>query len=321
MRLAKRAAIPLLGLAAVALSFVFVLRQLRGLSASTWTGGIGPGHVPRLAVSFAVYLIANALIQVAWGSLLASTKPERTGRTLRPTAIAMRAQIAKYLPGNVVHFGGRQMLAARLDWPQRSAAAATVVEIVSLPLVAIFIVGICLLLGVDAQLTAVNVPILGVAVLGAAIVAVSVLWVASARFERFDGVRADVPLFRRVSGGVALSYAGFFVLSGIAQSILMPSVGIGAVIMAATVAWVVGYLAPGVPAGIGVREALFLLVLGSNVEGVVFGTLLFRIEMVVADVALLGIGLVVERRCRRADRLPRPESPSTVADYDRPEAL
>ena len=48
----------------------------------------------------------------------------------------------------------------------------------------------------------------------------------------------------------------------------------------------VGYLTPGAPGGVGVREAVFVLMLDLDNRAVVMGVLGFRIAMIAADAVL-----------------------------------
>jgi hypothetical protein len=95
-------------------------------------------------------------------------------------------------------------------------------------------------------------------------------------------------------------YILFFLTTGVAQSLTLPGQPVGAVVAAASAAWVVGYLTPGAPGGVGVREAVFVLMLDLDDRAVAIGVLGFRIAMIAADAVLFGLGSAVERRYRRS---------------------
>ncbi len=77
-----------------------------------------------------IYGVASLLLSAAWRQLLAG-EPQ-AGPPLGYHAVYGRTQIAKYLPGNVFHFVGRQVLGRTLGHSQRALALASVLEAVLL---------------------------------------------------------------------------------------------------------------------------------------------------------------------------------------------
>jgi hypothetical protein len=91
-------------------------------------------HLPRMELfavtATATMIYASLLVAVGIGfaSLVRSTG-HAMATPQEGIALWGQANIAKYLPGNVMHFAGRQLLARRFDWPQASTTTASVLEL------------------------------------------------------------------------------------------------------------------------------------------------------------------------------------------------
>ena len=212
----------------------------------------------------AAYAMALVLLAGAW--VLALEVPLRANRTTgRLCAIYLVSQIAKYLPGNVFHFVGRHALGLRAGADHARLVRSGLIEIAGL----VFAAGLLLLLSApwrrdQALPFAGQVPIW---VLATGLVGLTMglglgltVWLAQR-----DGSR-PILLFRIVTRVVPL-YLGFFLCSGIILWGLAASLGFGAdepvaTIGAAAGSWVIGYLTPGAPAGLGVRDAALGVLLG-----------------------------------------------------------
>lgn len=234
---------------------------------------------------------------------------------LSGAGIFLTTQFAKYLPGNVGHYVGRAVLATRRGCPGPTVALSMTVELV-------------ILLGIGLLLSA---PMLGMAahkaqpawhgwsvvrLLMLALLAVLACGIAiafvlrrSSALARVRSLGSDLKTAlsrpgdaRWLSVSVLLSAVGF-VLSGISLLVLDATwqdfrlSQAAAVVSLYSVAWLVGVLTPGVPVGLGVREAIL-------VEGLtpLFGAgqaassaLLFRLLTTLADVIAFGVGLLLLR--------------------------
>ena len=61
-------------------------------------------------------------------------------------------------------------------------------------------------------------------------------------------------------------------------------------------AWILGYITPGAPGGIGIRESVMLIVCGGLFEEkVIIYALLFRISSIFADI----LGFIIGRLCEK----------------------
>ena len=87
------------------------------------------------ALGAVAYGFAMFLTSVAWGVLLKGLT-EQPVRWTQIVSAHGRSSIAKYLPGNVFHYAGRQVLGHAMGWPHTAMAAATILETVLIMFVA-----------------------------------------------------------------------------------------------------------------------------------------------------------------------------------------
>ena len=258
---------------------------------------------PAVLLGALAYALASFLLADAWRQLLGPAAGSAPACSYH--AVYGRTQIIKYLPGNVFHFAGRQILGRRLGHEQATLALASMAEVLLLLLVA-------------ASLAAPLVPrwlSLGpvVAWTGAAL-AIAIVAMLTIRFlmrsapstptppAPIEGVgekgRCPVLPLPPCGGGpgwgvrrdrwrawsarittlrlcrAALLYAAFFVVGGVLLWLLTLSAGrhdLGAPdlmisISALALAWMAGFVTPGSSAGFGVREAVLIMVMQSSLD-------------------------------------------------------
>ena len=248
----------------------------------------------------AVLLFASttAISVIGWCALLTGL---RYPVDVRPAAaIFCYTQIGKYLPGNIGHYVGRATLAkTRLGIPAGTSAISITQEAALVALSAILVGLTCYSLPDIASTTELSmlVPpwVLLVAISTGAALFISLVaaWRARAihlknaifRFvllmtPTWSSIRATVPYY------ACLSLINGLAVSIIAATWLTPSLHAFLLLTAAyTLSWLVGFLLPGAPGGLGVRESVFTLLLAGifppAVTLMVIG--LVRIATVCAD--------------------------------------
>lgn len=229
------------------------------------------------------YGLANVLLALAWRDLL-----HELGATLsvaRSVAVYGRSQIAKYAPGNVFHLAGRQVLGMAEGVPPQPLAKSIGLELGLLVIGAIGLIGLLLQRWLASQVGA----LAWVVPAALAVVVVAVVW----RWRWFHAGRAMAAqlLFLLCSAGVYWA-----VLSVLAPE-AVSRVPVGVVPGAAIAAWLVGLVTPGAPAGLGVREAVLLLILGVWVPqaDLVLAVLLARLVNIAGDVGFFLVALWLAR--------------------------
>lgn len=219
-----------------------------------------------------LYGMANLLLALAWWQLLAQFGVQVT--RLWSIRVYGVSQLAKYVPGNIFHLAGRQAIGMAAGASSGALARSTLWEL-SLIALGGMLYGWLVL------------PLLtpGFPSLASIILLLGTVWVVAYLLCRFIGSQVSVSfgwqmLFLAVSGGVFVTLLDVIVRSSELHPQTWLLIG-GAYV----VAWLVGLVTPGAPAGVGVRELILLLLLKGLVTDadLLMAVLLGRIVTVVGD--------------------------------------
>jgi uncharacterized membrane protein YbhN (UPF0104 family) len=306
MRLSLKRILSLTGNLLALVGIVFVTRaiyvnldRLPSVSADIVTSGVGLASLVILFVSFLSLTYAwRRILNHGHGSI-----------SMEQAFIIMgRSQIAKYLPGNVFHYVGRLMLSGLAGLPSEEVLLSIGIETVCILLTAIVITCSGMLFYPDAGLVVNTVPkaligeiqwIVGVTVL------IFIIGATSFRSAR-EWVRARRgyldPRFLVI---IMSLYAAALLLHGpILYMILSFIYHVDSppawyeLSYGFTIAWVLGFLVPGAPGGIGIREAVILALFGPSLgNGIAAGlAVALRVMTTVSDVIVYLTALVLQRR-------------------------
>ncbi|MEW8029153.1 MAG: hypothetical protein AB2792_12315 [Candidatus Thiodiazotropha sp.] len=279
-----------LGTLLVLLSFYYIGTQLWGYreTLESWT----PTTAAIVAVGFGIitYALANYLLAAAWIWLLRLCgEVSIDWRNL--CQIYGKSQIAKYIPGNIAHIAGRHAMGRLVGVSHGHLAIAALYEIIGLVSAALIIT----LVGgrsVLDQFTSISWSIFVLPVI--LIAYLSTPWI----LQRF---RPDTtPVSPLLMLPPLIYYALFFLVSGIAlvvigiytESFTADSNNL-IILSAFAISWSVGFLTPGAPSGIGIREAILILLLSpftSDANALILA-LLFRLVTIGGDTVFYLISL------------------------------
>jgi uncharacterized membrane protein YbhN (UPF0104 family) len=248
-----------------------------------------------------VLQIGSALLDAwSWGWFLRAFKVPTTMR--QSLAIFGVAQFAKYLPGNVMQHVGRVVLARRAGWHTERVALSILIENV-------FALGAGGLMAIAGFMVA-GGTLDGGSRLFATAVVVTLGWLVVAMGVQIALDNPPAFLKRRlaldsplhISSRVLLLYFGVHVLSfaamGCTLALLLWGLagnwppGVWRVPAGVAVAWIAGYVIPGAPAGLGVREAVLTAFLSPHIDTgiVISAALLWRVVSLAADALLAVVG-------------------------------
>jgi hypothetical protein len=236
----------------------------------------------------------------SWGFLLRALHVDAATR--RALGIFAVAQFAKYLPGNVGQHLGRVALAQREGFQTGRVVVSLLIEngfaVGSGALVALASLTLA-----DTSATprgvAATAAILVVGWCGGALVLRAILLHPPARLRSWLALEEPIHL----SFGLLAAYLGVHIMSyallGLTLCLLIWGLSgqwpedAFRVPAAAAVAWLAGYLVPGAPAGLGIREATITALLGARFGTgvVVSAVVLWRLAGLLADGATFLIGL------------------------------
>lgn len=276
----RKRIVRVLGALLALLCMVFIVRQFA--QAGTWQKIVDSPYAGRLLglslLAAPVYMIGLIAAGVAWWSAQSAYMSVRP--PLRPLfAVYAVTQFAKYLPGNVGHYVGRHVLLRRYDMPHAALVMGTLTEAGFMVLAALVWAASnlhVLLPEAAVSLASWEMLLAETLALGALI---TVLQMCRRRSYHLNSL---IPLKSpgRLLPVLPLHLALFAMMAAalmvparalpVSDSVMLLLPG------AAAASWVAGFLVIGAPAGIGVREAIFIALL--------------RGQMAESDILLLAAG-------------------------------
>lgn len=248
-----------------------------------------------LVGALALYVSGALLLSASWVLLVRLASGTRIRAT--PLVVAhLKSQLAKYLPGNVFHFAYRHVAARREGVGHRALGLALALEsLLLIVAAALYSFGVVVdprvgMLAPWARSLVWGMPFLMVAA-----------WVCMGLIGRRAGLEQLAP--RRTAFAFVATLLidlAFFLLAAMALRLLCDSPN--ALPMAAwcgwlSLAWALGYVTPGAPAGLGLREAVLALGLGAVLgEAPALAlALAYRLITLAADGILALVGFVMSR--------------------------
>ena len=216
-----------------------------------------------------------------------------------------QSNLYKYLPGNVFQYVGRNQLAADMDISHVDVACATVLDV----LFCVFwtaVISVIMLGGRIAELMSKYGK--NLLIVGAAGIVLFILLILAVRLKFRDKFKAYISryskAFAKENRPMLLRGAFYYLLQNAVSAamymgclaLIVPKADRGELIAltgAFLFAWIIGFVTPGAPGGIGIREGVMLFVCGDSfADRIVLFVLVMRIGSVFADVAAFIIGKV-----------------------------
>ncbi|MBQ4854714.1 flippase-like domain-containing protein [Rhodanobacter sp. B2A1Ga4] len=263
---------------------------------------------PALVLALIMYVSTYALVTFAWGlSLKALDHPLHYRDTLQ---ILLLSQFAKYLPGNVGHHVGRVLLAKRKGLPTDTVLGSMFLDtlIVLAAALASSLPSLHLLIQVasDKGSTHVRMAAILIAIL-TAILSVALAFSVTRRML-VQHVRHLSQLVRTQKLPLLCSAWATHCLSFMTGGTILyllclafsnsphPQYWLDVTGIYAS-AWLLGFLIPGAPAGLGVREIVLLLGLSPlfGIEGATAAAAALRLITTLGDGLALVLGLVLRK--------------------------
>lgn len=285
------------------LSIAFIIRAVMVLgfdfsTVTNWPMFIGIVVLCSLAKGVTVFMSGTAWYR--WLCFFSKKKASRK-EALR---VYSKANIGKYLPGNVMHYVERNLFAGKLGISQKKLAISSLMEVFTLASSATLL---ALVLSASSFVSAVQkiiekIGIYTVAIIFAAIVVGGATAVVLL-YKRIINILREyslVDFVKTLCGNIAL-YALVQLVLGLLMVVLFWYMGgetdlktFGVVISGYIIAWVLGFIVPGAPGGMGVREMVITLLLG-GVMGqsmVVTLSIAHRLITIIGDFEAYWFGIV-----------------------------
>jgi len=261
-----RRIIQILGIVITLLALAFAFQRVWAIGRSNWEKLISIQVLLIIILGGVVHGVNQILMGWAWQKLLVWFG-ESTARLRICLAVYGPTQIAKYLPGNLFHYPARHVMGNRAGFHHPALVGALVYEIIGQLVVA----GIIALVGFPKGIFLGNSIFIRLAILPVVLLLPLVIQFVLTRFS--IGRKLGFPekpardAFKELLPIWAI-YLVFFLIDGV---IFGGVIGVSTgkwlavpflyIFSTFAISWVVGFLTPGSPAGLGVREAVMILIL------------------------------------------------------------
>lgn len=272
-----------------------------------------------LVLALVCYVSSQIVAAEAWRSILSLWGCEIAPGLARGQP--MVSQIGKYIPGNVAHLFGRLVIGRRDGVAGGILAASMALEVAITLGVGLSVAGLLVLFiptalpgmaltypDLATRLVSVSIAVALVIILG-----IGVIFLRSHQ-KKLSVKRPSAPELVRP---MVLHLGSFAILGlslwAVAQAVTPGSAsGLLTCTMVFAVAWAVGFVVPGAPGGIGVRDSIIVLGLAASLgdgSGLTVA-LLHRAVSVLGDVVTFGLGWTMRQthsgQCPRKE--PKPAS-------------
>jgi len=233
---------------------------------------LGTGDWVLLIILAICYGFAGLFLASGWRFILIYLGPNvRFGWSVWAYGVS---QLAKYVPGNIFHLAGRQAIGAGAGISHGVLAKSTIGELLIIALAACFFIILPLPYFVPA-VSEFESCVLFLSLLALALY-VMFVWLGASLTKAF----VHYICFLALSGLIFVGIA-FLILPDemISFNNILPLLG------AYVVAWLVGLVTPGAPAGVGVREVVLLFLLNGLIpeSKLLLLVLLGRVVTVIGD--------------------------------------
>lgn len=300
------------GLVVTALFVWYVVRSLRGHDLTVYAT---PRAALGIVLAALLWSTGAPLLALAWRGLLDGLGVRRSWREL--FAIVGITQFAKYVPGNIAQYVGRVGMSLARGIRARPLSVTLILE-------TLLVIAAAVVMGVGTGLLS-DVGLDAVRDHGAQLALIALL-IVLAIVGLFVFRRMAPALLRRLApkytpalegallppqaniGRAFVLYCGMYVAMGfgliLLTHFLLPRAphDYWLLIAVFALAWVVGFVTPGAPGGLGVREALMVLMLAPVYTAASASVLVIalRIATTLGDVLTLGTGVLLLPRNRSA---------------------
>jgi glycosyltransferase 2 family protein len=249
------------------------------------------------------YTISNIFLAMAWIELLDWLGEKNTPKKVN-ISIYGKTQILKYIPGNLLSLPGRFILSIQAGMQKSSLIVASIYEIVGLLMGSSLIMSIGLLITNDKNLN-ILFPLSSLIFLISIFspLIISTLFSCFSFVKKFQVLNAfSRPKQHKLSRPGAF-YIFFFVFSGAVFSGMLlfilkekSIIPFALAISIFSISWLVGFLTPGAPGGIGVRESLIIILLSYYIDqpSSILIALLMRGITIIGDILFYFISLLLE---------------------------
>ncbi|HDC4366134.1 TPA: hypothetical protein ACJIWU_004277 [Enterobacter chengduensis] len=200
-----------------------------------------------LTGSAIIYAIINVFLVMAWRNILNIYSVNISIQ--KAFKIYSSSQLAKYVPGNIFHLAGRQVISMQFGLPTKPVMKSIVAELICLVITG----ALFSLWYLPYIFTKTNIK--DVIVLFCVLLSVATYFVFKFSYQKWFWIIIQQSLFLIFSGLI------FYVIIIRIDNHDFELSDMVVVVSSYIAAWLIGMITPGAPAGVGVREAILLFLL------------------------------------------------------------
>lgn len=219
-----------------------------------------------------------------------------------------KSNLYKYLPGNVMHYVGRNQIAVDEGIAHSEVITASVLEVITIVITSC-ILSLVLSYSYFIQWFETNGFSWKILVIAAVAVVLATVLAVVFRKKAAEFISQHKSLLsKKMAGEILISafvYTVNFLVTAFVSAYLIVIItgtdysALPKLCGLSVMAWLIGFITPGAPGGIGIRESVMCMFLATNdttsTSGILTAVLLYRIVCILGDVIAFLIGVVGEK--------------------------
>jgi len=276
------------------LSFFFIIKKSASYGID-FSYIIESSTVCGMTVFVIIYI--GLLYIVAYSWKLALTFVSRKNISFKEVScIYLKSNLAKYIPGNIMQFINRNLFGISLNISQDQIAFSTFIEIIFLCLTS-FLLSLIFagrtLVSYIIKYVNLKLVIIIISIMTFIMCAAGIAFFILKKKNLFENIQTlKSKRFLKLSVKLMILYSSFFLISGVILVFILRGLTpidetkILLIISAYIVSWLLGYITPGAPGGLGIREAVLVFMLGGDfgMEVILTAAIIQRIVSIAGDV-------------------------------------
>lgn len=250
-----------------------------------------------------ISLLGNVIIAILWMRSISFVHRGLDKEKKIPLiCVWLKANIQKYIPGNVIQYAGRGVLCTELGMMVKDVTMASILEIINIIIAAVLF---CLVFSYWdlyqflVQNVSKNHIMFGMFLSAIVVIVIGVFFLIKKRELHRIGQTLRFFFINQIGYYINFVITGFsFFL--IVVFLFERDVDLNQVLFANTLSWLAGYIVVGSPGGIGVRETVFLWVFPKTLvlQDIAISVCIMRIGSIIADIGGAVIATVTWNRCK-----------------------
>jgi hypothetical protein len=302
--------IKLFGYGITIISVIYLGITLRGLSMARFAVSLNFSTIQMIAFASIVNCVLIFICAYSWRAIMCYLANDKVSISFKQaSSIYIQANISKYLPGNIFQYVQRNVIGGQQGWSQGNLALSSAIETLCIFLAVLGMLIILVTLGFGGISPGLADMLPNKLILyGATMVALVFLALyfksklSGAAYENFSSSR-----FLRLIVKIVGTYSLLLIMLGAMFAWIYSSLyplqftltlqTIGIFQSAVITSWVLGFITPGSPAGLGVRESMLLVLLGAKFgqEQVLLSALVLRCVTIIGDLLAFAVSWLISR--------------------------